>query len=98
MGRQHSEKLVAAVFANSDYARSVVEQLIEQDFPMDRLSLLHRAAGHGDDFLGLAYASDKERFKVWGEQGAFWGALGGLLWYQTTGKNQAQPAPTGPEL
>jgi hypothetical protein len=79
MSKQHREKLVAAVFADTDHAQSVVEQLIETDFPMDRISLLHRAGGHGDDFLGLAYANDKERLKVWGEQGALWGALGGLL-------------------
>lgn len=79
MNEHRPEKLVAAVFSDPDHAQSIVEQLIATDFPMDRLSLLHRAGGHGDDFLGLTYANDKERFKVWGEQGALWGALGGFL-------------------
>ncbi len=74
-----SERLVAAVFASNEDATRVVEELIEQDFPMDKLSLLHRAGGSGDDFLGVVYSDEKERLKVWGEQGAFWGALGGLL-------------------
>ncbi len=74
-----SEKLIAAVFADNDDATHVVEELIKQDFPMDKLSVLHRAGGNGDDFLGVVYSGEKERLKVWGEQGAFWGALGGLL-------------------
>ncbi len=74
-----SEKLIAAVFDDNDAATRVVEELVEHDFPMDKLSVLHRAGGNGDDFLGVAYRDEKERLKVWGEQGAFWGALGGLL-------------------
>jgi hypothetical protein len=79
MSNQRDNKLVAAVFGDPQHAQSVVEQLIDRDFPMDQVSLLHRAGGHGDDFLGLAYDSEGERIKVWGQQGAFWGALGGLL-------------------
>jgi hypothetical protein len=79
MSEQRDSKLVAAVFDDPQHAQSVVEQLIDRDFPMDQVSLLHRAGGHGDDFLGLAYDNEGERIKVWGQQGAFWGALGGLL-------------------
>lgn len=79
MSIHEHNRLVAAVFSDAEHARNVVEQLIEHDFPMDQISLLHRAGGHGDDFLGLAYDSEGERIKVWGQQGAFWGALGGLL-------------------
>ncbi len=46
---------------------------------MDKISILRRASGQGDDFLGVSYASERERIKFWGEQGAVWGALGGLL-------------------
>lgn len=73
------ERLVAAVFADPNKAHAVVEQLIGHDFPMDQLSILHRATSSGDDFLGLTYSSNKERIKVWGEHGAVWGALGGVL-------------------
>jgi len=79
MSIHESNRLVAAVFGDARHAQEVVEQLIAQDFPMDQVSLLHRAGGHGDDFLGLAYDSEGERIRVWGQQGAFWGALGGLI-------------------
>jgi hypothetical protein len=75
----HSDRFVAAVFGNPEHANAVVEQMIEQNFPMDQISVLQRAQGQGDDFLGIAYANEKERFKVWGAQGALWGSLGGLL-------------------
>lgn len=71
--------LIAAIFADPKAAETAVRELIEQDFPMDRISLLHRAGGEGDDFLGIAYRDDAERVRVWSEQGAFWGSLAGLL-------------------
>jgi len=46
---------------------------------MDQVSILHKAGGQGDDFLGIVYTNEKERFKVWGAEGALWGSLGGLL-------------------
>ena len=49
----HKEPLIAALFDSPESATRVVEQLIEHDFPMDQVSLLHRAGGHGDDFLGI---------------------------------------------
>jgi len=70
---------VGAVFGNPDDAYRVVEQMIEQNFPMDRISVLQKAEGSGDDFLGISYSGEKERFKVWGAWGALWGSLGGLL-------------------
>jgi len=73
------EPLIAALFSSPDRATRVVEQLIEQDVPMDQVSLLHRAGGHGDDFLGISYGDEKERIRVWSEQGALWGSLAGLV-------------------
>ena len=75
----HKEPLIAALFDSPDSATRVVEQLIEHDFPMDQVSLLHRAGGHGDDFLGISYGDEAERIRVWSEQGALWGSLAGLL-------------------
>jgi len=72
-------RYVGAVFKHSDDAHAVVEEMIKHDFPMDQVSVLHRAGGQGDDFLGIAYSDEKERFKVWGVEGALWGSLGGLL-------------------
>lgn len=73
------EPLIAALFDSPDSATRVVEQLIEHDFPMDQVSLLHHAGGHGDDFLGISYADERERIRIWSEQGALWGSLAGLL-------------------
>lgn len=74
-----SDHFVGAVFNDLDAAHAVVEDMIKHDFPMDQISVLHKAGGHGDDFLGIAYTNEKERFKVWGTEGALWGSLGGLL-------------------
>jgi len=78
---KHSERLdlVIGVYDHEDKATQVVEKLVQQDFPPDRLSLLHKNGGLGDDMLGLAYTSGEERIKAWGEQGALWGGLWGLL-------------------
>lgn len=74
-----NKHFVGAVFANPDDAHAVVEEMIKHNFPMDQVSVLHKAGGQGDDFLGIAYTDEKERFKVWGAEGALWGSLGGLL-------------------
>ena len=71
-----SDNFVGAVFDKPDDARAVVEEMIKQDFQMDQVSILHKAGGQGDDFLGIIYTNEKERFKVWGTQGALWGSLG----------------------
>mgnify|MGYP006899569864 CR=1 FL=1 len=76
---KHSEHFVGAVFENPDDAQNLVEQMIKHDFPMDQVSILHKSGGLGDDVLGIAYTNEKERFKVWGAQGALWGSLGGLF-------------------
>lgn len=73
------DSFVAAVFDHDDAAVRCVEQLIAHDFPMDRISLLRRASGMGDDPIGVVYNTRGERMKVWGEHGAFWGAVWGLL-------------------
>lgn len=70
---------VGGIFNDPDDAHAVVEDMITHDFPMDEVSVLHKAGGEGDDFLGLVYTNEKERFKVWGAGGALAGALGGLL-------------------
>ena len=76
---KHAQNFVGAVFANSDDAHAVVEEMINHGFIMDQVSILYKAGGQGDDFLGIAYTDEKERFRVWGTQGALWGSVGGLL-------------------
>ena len=76
---KHNNHFVGAVFDHPDDARILVEGMIKNNFPMDQVSILHRAGGSGDDFLGIVYSNEKERFKVWGAQGALWGSIGGFL-------------------
>jgi hypothetical protein len=76
---KHANRFVGAVFDDADNAQAQVEEMINHDFPMDQVSILHRAEGEGDDFLGIAHTNETERFKVWGAKGALWGSLGGLL-------------------
>ncbi len=71
--------LAVGVFKNKDQANQLVARLIKEDFPSDRISVLHRSGGSGDDMLGISYSNAGERMKVWGEHGAFWGGLWGLL-------------------
>jgi len=71
--------LVVGSFADENKATAVVESLLEQDFSADRVSLLHKTSGPGDDMLGLIYSNSEERVKVWSKHGIIWGALWGLL-------------------
>ena len=77
--KKQTKNFVGAVFANADDAHAVVEEMIFHGFIMDQVSILYKAGGQGDDFLGIAYSDEKERFSVWGTQGALWGSVGGLL-------------------
>lgn len=74
-----TKNYIGAVFDNPEKAYTVVEELNKKDFPMDQVSVLYKAGGQGDDFLGIAYTNEKQRFKVWGAGGAIWGSLCGLL-------------------
>ena len=71
--------LAIGVYSNEEKAIRVIEKLIEEDFPADRLSLLRKAGGTGDDMLGLAYTNTAERVKAWGKHGVVWGVLWGML-------------------
>jgi len=74
-----ANNFLAAVFAEPAPAVAVIEAMIDEDFPMDKISMLHRAGGQGDDILGVSYRDEKERFKIWGAEGAALGSLGGLV-------------------
>lgn len=79
MMNPHAKNYIGAVFNSPEKAYAVVEDMIRHDFPMDQVSILYKAGGQGDDFLGIAYTNEKQRFKVWGAGGAIWGSICGLL-------------------
>jgi len=72
-------RILIAVFTERERARQAVEGCIEEDFPMDQLSLLGKGESAGDDPLGVSYSGPGERIRAWGAHGAFWGALWGLF-------------------
>ena len=71
--------LLIGVFEREQQAEALVERLIGDDFPADRISVLHKGGGQGDDMLGISFDSGGERVRTWTEQGALWGGLLGLL-------------------
>lgn len=73
------QRILIARFTETDAARRAVERLNEEDYPLDRLSLLGHAGAPGDDPLGIYYHSAGERARGWGAMGAFWGGIWGLL-------------------
>jgi len=75
----HHRRIVVAILRDKQRAQQAVEELNENDFPMDSLSMLGRASSSGDDLLGISYNSVGEKMKSWGAMGAFWGGLWGLL-------------------
>ena len=78
-GRAARERVIVGVFDEPRKAKRAVETLIDRDYPMDMISLLGQAGGGGDDALGIYYRTRGERVRGWGELGAFWGGLWGLL-------------------
>ena len=76
---KQADHFVGAVFDKPDNTYILAEELIKYNFPMDQVSILHKAGGQGDDILGIAYTDAKQRFKIWGLEGALWGSLLGQL-------------------
>ena len=74
--RPRGDHIMAAVYRHENQAIRVVEHLIQNDFLMDRISLLGCRFSKGDDFLGIYHPAPLERMKKW----AKWGILGGALW------------------
>jgi len=81
--REHThlfhQHIFAAVFRHENQAIRLVEHLIQNDFLMDRISLLGKRFSKGDDILGIYYPSPKERLKTWTKNGVIWGGLWGLV-------------------
>ncbi len=75
----HTSHFIGAVFSHARHANAMVEEMIEHNFPMDRISVLHKGGGHGDDILGIVHFNEKERVRLWGAVGALLGSLGGLI-------------------
>lgn len=75
----HKMNALTAVFDTVPSAHATVEQLADNGFPMERLSVLHIPQDQQSDFLGVSYDDERKRTIVWAENGALWGALTGLV-------------------
>jgi hypothetical protein len=73
------DHIYAAVYQHENQALRIIEHLIEKDFLMDSIAILGKRFSKGDDLLCIYYPSPKEKMKVWGRRGLFWGALWGLI-------------------
>jgi hypothetical protein len=78
-GNNADSRVLIGLYDQEKTAETAIRKLIEEDFPMDRLSILGKAQSSGDDPLGIYYPSVGERMKGWGAMGAIWGGLWGLL-------------------
>jgi len=70
---------LVAVFDDLKQAETAVRRLADKEFPLDKISLLARTGGSGDDVIGIVHPEVGERMQVWGKQGALWGGLLGVL-------------------
>ena len=73
------DHIYAAVYQHENQALRIIEHLIEKDFLMDSIAILGKRMSKGDDLLCIYYPSAKEKMRVWGKRGLFWGALWGLI-------------------
>jgi len=73
------EYIIAAVYVHENQAFRMVEHLIQNDFLMDRISLLGKRFSKGDDILGIYYPSPNERMIIWARRGIIIGALWGFF-------------------
>lgn len=68
---------VVAIYPTHDAAHHAVVVLERAGFDMTRLSIVGR--GYHTEEQPLGYYNARDRIKVWGKRGAFWGALFGIL-------------------
>lgn len=75
----HEQRLLTGLFETEEGAEKAMRALLDQDFPMDYVSVLGKAQRSGDDPIGIYHHSVGERARSWGAMGAFWGGLLGLV-------------------
>jgi hypothetical protein len=75
----HDQLLLTGIFQEEEKAEKAVHRLVEDDFPMDYVSILGKAQSSGDDPIGIYYQSTGDRVRSWGSLGAIWGGIFGLI-------------------
>jgi len=72
-----NENAVVAVYNNHAEAEQAVDQLKQAGFDMKKLSIVGKDYHTEENVVGYYNAGD--RMKYWGNMGAFWGGIWGLL-------------------
>jgi heat induced stress protein YflT len=72
-----NENAVVAVYNNHAEAEQAVDQLKQAGFDMKKLSIVGKDYHTEENVVG--YYSAGDRMKYWGNMGAFWGGIWGLL-------------------
>jgi hypothetical protein len=72
-----SENIVVAVFDSHELAENAVRTLASSGFAMDQLTIVGK--GYHTDEKVVGFYNIGDRIKLWGKNGAFWGALWGLF-------------------
>jgi uncharacterized membrane protein len=68
---------VVAVYDSHEKAEKAVKKLTDANIPIKELSIIGR--GYHTDEKAIGFYNMGDRMKVWGGNGAFWGAMWGLL-------------------
>lgn len=76
---REKNQILVGIYSSEESAKAVAKRLIDENFPMDLLSVLGRIRPIGDDPLGVYCLNVGERVRMWGKQGAIWGSLWGVL-------------------
>lgn len=71
------ESVAVAVFSSHDQAEEAVRALGRTDFPLRQLTIVGK--GYHTDEKVIGFYNFGDRIKLWGKNGAFWGALWGLF-------------------
>lgn len=68
---------VIAIFADHDLAEAAVKKLAQAGFDMKSLSVVGK--GYHTEEKVIGFYNVEDRMKFWGQRGAFWGGLWGLI-------------------
>jgi hypothetical protein len=72
-----SENTAVAIFDSHQNAEEAVRALGRSGFSMEQLTIVGK--GYHTDERVVGFYNTGERIKVWGKNGAFWGAIWGLF-------------------
>ena len=71
------ENVAVAVFDGHAQAEEAVRKLGQSGFPLEQLTIVGK--GYHSDEKVIGFYNIGDRIKLWGKNGAFWGALWGLF-------------------